>query len=150
MWATIFHQPGRRTNDPWRYRVAPATIGAPTRGSSVFDESNIPDAVRVLERREASIWHACQLIDLAAYLRSGGIGSRDRVVCDLDDISHGFAAGWAMMPNSSGPIALQLAPSVLTDASQAAFCLRSAMTSGFDPARDSLADPRLIDELFWF
>jgi hypothetical protein len=116
----------------------------------VFDESNIPDAVRVLERREASIWHACQLIDLAAYLRSGGIGSRDRVVCDLDDISHGFAAGWAMMPNSSGPIALQLAPSVLTDASQAAFCLRSAMTSGFDPARDSLADPRLIDELFWF
>jgi hypothetical protein len=140
----------------------------------VFDESRIPDAVRLLERRQASLWHACQLIDLAAYLRLGGIGSRaaleraghwvpalpsdaadrqsgqwERVVCSLDDIGHGFAAGWGMTPNVFGPITLQLAPSVLTDATEAAFCLRSSTSPGFDPITDSLGDVSLVDELFW-
>ena len=98
----------------------------------MFDESSIPDAVHLLERRDASLWHACQLVDLAAYLRLGGIGSaealerrgpgrtsaptdgegtlRDRILCSLDDIGHGFAAGWALTPNISGPVTLQLAP----------------------------------------
>ncbi len=134
----------------------------------MFDESQMPDVIRVLERREASLWHACQLIDLAAYLRMGGIGSRaalertglpftsmqtdaiDRVFCSLDDIGHGFAAGWAMTPNVSGPIALQLAPSVLTEVTDAGFCLRSAAAPGFDVARDSLSDVDLLDELFWY
>jgi hypothetical protein len=140
----------------------------------VFDESKIPDAVRLLERREASLWHACQLIDLAAYLRLGGIGSRaaleraghgftsllsdapdrhggqwERVVCSLDDVGHGFAAGWAATPNVFGPITLQLAPSVMTDATEAAFCLRSSTSPGFDPTTDALSDVSLVDELFW-
>ncbi len=140
----------------------------------MFDELKIPDAVRLLERREASLWHACHLIDLAAYLRLGGIGSRaaleragrglpslpsdaparqngqwERVFCSLDDVAHGFAAGWGMTPNVFGPITLQLAPSVLTEATDAAFCLRSSTSSGFDVITDSLGDVRLVDELFW-
>ena len=56
-------------------RGASAEHGRTERGSCVFDESKLPDVVRLLERREASLWHACQLLDLAAYLRLGGIAS---------------------------------------------------------------------------
>ena len=53
-------------------------------------------------------------------------------------------------PNIAGPVTLQLAPAVLAGASDAAFCLRSAGSPGFDVGRDSLVDVDLIDELFWF
>ncbi len=139
--------------------------GAPS--GSVFDESTIPDAIQLLERRQASLWHACQLIDLAAYLQLGGIGSRamlerneltftpmasdgsdrrqgvwDRVFCSLEDIGHGFASGSSMTPNAFGPIVLQLAPSVLADATEATFSIGAAT--------DGLSDPAALDGLFQY
>ena len=134
----------------------------------MFDESKLPDVVALLERREASLWHACQLLELAAYLRMGGIGSRlampasglperpgqaeanARILFHLDDIAHGFAAGWATTPALLGPITLQLAPAVLTDASQAAFTLRSSLSTSLETGSHSLSDPRTVDELFWY
>ncbi len=134
----------------------------------MFDESKLPDVVRLLERRQASLWHACQLLDLAAYLRLGGIASRlalarsglahgsaqtdasDRILFHLDDIGHGFAAGWATIPALFGPITLQVVPTALTDASEAHFNLRSAASMSLEPQGDSLSDPRTVDELFWY
>jgi hypothetical protein len=132
----------------------------------VFDESSIPGVVRILERRQASLWHACQLIDLAAYLQLRGIASRDvldrndltstpmasagsdrrdghgdRVVCSLDDIGHEFAAGWSTTPNLSGPIVLQLAPAALLDATQVDVSLGTTA---------SLTDPDTVDSLFQY
>lgn len=134
----------------------------------MFDESKLPEAVRVLERREASLWHACQLLELAAYLRLGGVASgmavqrsglahdslgadaTERVVFHLDDIGHGFAGGWATVPDLFGPITLQLAPSALTEATDAAFSLRSSTSMSVEVEGGSLSDPRTVDELFWY
>ena len=138
------------------------------RGSCVFDESRLPEVVRILERREASLWHACQLLDVAAYLRLGGIASgmalarsglahgssqtdaSDRILFHLDDIGHGFAGGWATIPALFGPITLQVAPTALADATEAHFNLRSAASMSLEPQGDSLTDPRTVDELFWY
>ncbi len=139
----------------------------------VFDETSIPTAVRILERREASLWHACQLVELAAYLRLGGIAPRtaleqagvsvaplaadlrdraaggwDRVTLRLEDIGHGFAAGWHLLPNLRGPITIQAAPSLLTDAARAAFSLRAPTDAGFDGGRHVLQDAGRVDDLF--
>lgn len=140
---------------------------------TVFDEAAIGGLVSLLERREASLWHACQLIDLAAYLHVGGIAPRaelarrdlactplasdqadrdsghwDKVYFSLDDVSHGFAAGWRITPNAFGPIVLQVAPSALTDATNAAVTLRSPSAPGFDPERDEVTDADVLDTLF--
>jgi hypothetical protein len=139
----------------------------------VFDEAAIGGLVSLLERREASLWHACQLIDLAAYLHVGGIAPRaelarrdlactplasdqadrdsghwDKVFFNLDDIGLGFAAGWRMTPNVFGPIVLQVAPSALTDATDAAVALRSPSSTAFDSERDLLTDADVVDTLF--
>jgi hypothetical protein len=140
--------------------------------AAVFDEAAIGQLVHTLERREASLWHACQLIDLGAYLALGGIGSRaelerreltftplasdprdrrsghaEQVFFHLDDLGHGFAAGWRMTPNLFGPIALQVAPAALSDANDATVCLRSPSTTGFGRA-DQVTDVAAVDELF--
>jgi hypothetical protein len=140
---------------------------------AVFDEAAIGGLVSLLERREASLWHACQLIDLAAYLHVGGIAARselarrdlactplasdqadrdnghwDKVFFNLDDIGQGFAAGWRMTPNVFGPIVLQVAPSALTDATDAAVSLRSPSATVFDADRDLLTDADVLDTLF--
>ncbi|HET8586418.1 MAG TPA: hypothetical protein VFM74_00950 [Candidatus Limnocylindria bacterium] len=139
----------------------------------VFDEAAIGGLVSLLERREASLWHACQLIDLAAYLQVGGIAARselarrdlactplasdqadrdsghwDKVPFNLDDIGQGFAAGWRMTPNVFGPIVLQVSPSALTDATDASVTLRSPSAAGFDPQRDEVGDADVVDTLF--
>jgi hypothetical protein len=154
------------TNGPWRYRSHRSDHELTERGTCVFDESKLPEVVRVLERREASLWHACQLLELAAWLRVGGITSgttlaraegpvpdrtdaHGRVRFHLDDIGHGFAGGWATMPDLFGPITLQLAPAALADATDATVTLRSSAASGDEPGSGSLSDPRTVDELFW-
>lgn len=139
----------------------------------MFDASALPDVVRVLNRREASLWHACQLTEFAAYLRLNGIASRaglergnlgythmvtdavdrrngywDRTYFSLDDIGQGFARGWKMHPNVFGPIALQIAPDALLETTEAAFCPRSASGPGFDLQGESLSSPSEVDALF--
>ena len=104
----------------------------------MFDESSIPGVVRILERRQASLWHACQLIDLAARLHNG---RWERLRCVLDDVGHEFAADRSMTPNPDGPIVLQLAPAALADATQVEFSLGGA---------GSLTDPDTIDSLFQY
>ena len=104
----------------------------------MFDESSIPGVVRILERRQASLWHACQLIDLAAHLHDG---RWHRIRCVLDDVGHEFAAGRSLTPNPDGPIVLQLAPAILADAAQVEFSLGGA---------GSLSDPGTIDGLFQY
>lgn len=103
-----------------------------------FDREAISALVAILRTREASLWHACQLDELAGSLRLGGIATpselrrlglvgrpmtpdpadaerRDgaRLIVDLDDIGQGFAHAWRLLPSLAGPITLQLHPRIL-------------------------------------
>jgi hypothetical protein len=103
-----------------------------------FNREAISALVAILRTREASLWHACQLDELAAYLRLGGIGSPSelarldlvtrpmapdpadpargdgtRLIVDLDDVGQGFAHAWRLLPSMGGPITVQLHPRML-------------------------------------
>lgn len=139
----------------------------------MFTESAIPRLVDYLNRREASLWHACQLVDLAAYLALGGIPARslverrrlaqtafetdavdrsngvwDKVFLNLDDFGRSFAAGWRAVPNPYGPIVLQLRPHALLEAADVAVSLRSAGAHDFDRAGESLSTLEDIDRIY--
>jgi hypothetical protein len=137
------------------------------------DSGTIAKAVAVLEARNVSLWHACQLRDLDAYLQVGGVPSRrllerrgvaftpfvtdaidrrngvwNKVFVNLADFGATFAHGCRSVPNPYGPIALQLRPTALLESADAAICLRSAGASDFDRDVESLADPADVDRLF--
>ncbi len=103
-----------------------------------FDREAINALVAILRTREASLWHACQLDELAGYLRLGGVAAPaelarlglldrptapdpadaarvdgTRLVVDLDDIGQGFAHAWRLLPSPGGPVTLQLHPRIL-------------------------------------
>lgn len=134
---------------------------------------DISKVVVTLEARNVSLWHACQLRDLDAYLQAGGVPSRQllerrrlaftpfvtdaidrrngvwsKVFLNLADFGATFAHGCRSVPNPYGPIALQLRPTALLEAGDAAICLRSAGASDFDRDVESLADPDDVDRLF--
>lgn len=129
--------------------------------------------VDVLERRQASLWHACQLTDFHSYLRLGGIPSRaelhrngmdftelvsdpidralgywDQLFFNLDDAGTGFARGWTMHPNVFGPIVLQVQSASLRLATAFQVSLRSPANSGFDQESDTLESPEELDRCF--
>ncbi len=137
------------------------------------DFGSIAKVVVQLETRNVSLWHACQLRDLDAYLQAGGVPSRSLLerkrlaftpfVTDASDRRHGlwskvfvnladfgtsFARGSRAVPSTYGPIALQVRPTALLEASDVAICLRSAGASDFDRDVESLSDPDDVDRLF--
>ena len=137
------------------------------------DFGTIAKVVVSLETRNVSLWHACQLRDLDAYIRAGGVPSRQllerrhlsftpfvtdatdrrngvwsKVFVNLADLGASFARGSRAVPNPYGPIALQLRPTALLEASDVAICLRSAGASDFDRPGESLASPDDVDRLF--
>jgi hypothetical protein len=134
---------------------------------------DISKVVVTLEARNVSLWHACQLRDLDAYLQAGGVPSRQllerrrlaftpfvtdandrrngvwsKVFVNLADFGATFAHGCRSVPNPYGPIALQLRPTALLEANDVAISLRSAGASDFDRDVESLADPADVDRLF--
>lgn len=139
----------------------------------MFAGTGLTELARHLERREASLWHACQLLDLAAYLAVGGIPARslverrrltqtafvtdavdrlngvwDKVFCNLDDFGRSFAAGWRAVPNPYGPIALQIRPDALLIAEDAAISLRSAGAHDFDRDGESLSSIEEVNRIY--
>lgn len=132
----------------------------------------IPRLIQILDRRGVVLYHACQFTDFRSYLQLGGVPSRlhlitfdqpytvfqtdntdhqvgvwDKVFINLSDFGWTFANGFAATPNPYGPILLHLHPAALNEASDVAFCLRSAGAEGYDRESESL---RLedIDRLF--
>lgn len=124
-------------------------------------------------RREASLWHACQLRDLRSYLEIGGIPSRallelshlgftpfvtdasdrnkglwPKVFLNLADFGRFFAMEFDAVPNAYGPIAFQIHPNALRRAVDVAICLRSAGASDFDRSSESLESPDDVERLF--
>ncbi len=98
----------------------------------MFDRPHISSLAAVLERREASLWHACGLTDFAGYAALGAIGSGadlervtgvprvdgadgpdDQLRVRLHDAGHEFAAGRRLLPDPAGPISFQLHPRAL-------------------------------------
>jgi hypothetical protein len=133
----------------------------------------IAKVVVPLETRNVSLWHACQLRDLDAYFQAGGVPSRQflerrrlsftpfvtdatdrrsgvwsKVFVNLADFGASFARGYRAVPNPYGPIALQLRPTALLEASDVAICLRSAGASDFDRPGESLSQAEDVDRLF--
>lgn len=139
----------------------------------MFVGSGIQELVDFMHRRQASLWHACQLLDLSAYLALGGIPSRsfverrglaqtafvtdavdrrngvwDKVFLNLDDFGRSFAAGWRAVPNPYGPIVLQVRPEALLAASDVAIALRSAGAHDFDRQGESLSTVDEVDRIY--
>lgn len=139
----------------------------------MFVESGLRDLVAHLERRQASLWHACQITDLAAYLALGGVPARslverrrllqtafvtdavdrrngvwDKVFCNLDDFGRSFAAGWRAVPNPYGPIVLQIRPEAILSAADVAIALRSAGAHDFDRQGESLSTIEEVDRIY--
>jgi len=137
------------------------------------DFGTIAKVVVPLETRNVSLWHACQLRDLDAYFQAGGVPSRQflerrrlsftpfvtdatdrrsgvssKVFVNLADFGASFARGYRAVPNPYGPIALQLRPTALLEASDVAICLRSAGASDFDRPGESLSQAEDVDRLF--
>jgi hypothetical protein len=137
------------------------------------DFGTIAEVVLSLETRNVSLWHACQLRDFDAYLQVGGVPSRQflerrrmpftpfatdagdrrnglwsKVFVNLADFGASFARGFRAVPNPYGPIALQLRPTALLEASEVAICLRSAGASDFDRIGESLTQAEDVDRLF--
>jgi len=122
----------------------------------VFDSRETPSLVAVLRARDASLWHACQLTDLAAHLRLGAIsppavleraghdladaasGASEHLRTSLTDAGRAFALGERLLPDGGGPVVLQLHPRAL---------LRAV---GVDVVRGGhhLGNPAELDEAF--
>lgn len=132
-----------------------------------FDREAISALVAILRTREASLWHACQLDELAGYLRLGGLGTPSelarldlltrpmapdpadpahgvgtRLVVDLDDIGQGFAHAWRLLPGTGGPITVQLHPRILWSAARVA--VRRHAGAGIE----ELGDPGAVARSF--
>ena len=142
----------------------------------MFDSAeDIREIVELLEARQTSVWHACQLNDFESYLQLGGVPSRqrletgrarftafqsdaddrahrvwDKVFFNLGDFGRPFAWGRRAVPNVYGPIALQFAPGALFEATDVAICLRSASSRGFDREAESLRTADEVEQLFDF
>lgn len=139
----------------------------------MFVGSGIRDLVEFMRRRQASLWHACQLVDLAGYLALGGIPARsllertrlrmtpfvtdsvdrrngvwDKVFLNLDDFGRSFAAGFRAVPNPYGPIVLQVRPEALLTATDVAIALRSAGAHDFDREGESLSTIEEVDVIY--
>lgn len=139
----------------------------------MFTGLEIEELVTLLERRGVSLFHACQYADFRAYLQLGGIPSRalleqklqpfttfetdahdrqngvwDKVFVNLADFGEWFARGFCAVPNVYGPIALQLQPAALHEATDVAVCRRSAGAANFNREREALGRIEEVDELF--
>jgi len=135
--------------------------------------TELASLVELFMQRQASLWHACQLIDLGAYLKVGGIPSRslversrlsitpfdtdgrdrvndvwDKVFLNLSDFGTMFWSGRRAVPNPYGPIAFQLQPKALLTTSDVALCLRSAGARGFDRTQEGLRTVDEVDRVF--
>lgn len=136
---------------------------------------NLEALVRLFTRRQTSLFHACQLIDMESYLRLGGIPSHghleaqqarfgemdtdendkingvwDKVFVNLGDFGRFFAhTQLAVTPTVYGPITFQLHPETLMEADDVAICLRSAGAKGFDRKRESLHSVEEMDKLYF-
>ena len=134
---------------------------------------NIAKLVSLLEARQVPLFHACQLTDYLAYLKIGGIPSRqrlvsnnneftifdtdkadrvngvwDKVFVNLDDFGRSFAEGIGATPNTYGPILLIIHPKALSESIDVAITLRSAGGMDFDREQESLSSIEEVERLF--
>ncbi len=139
----------------------------------MFRGSQIAAFVALLERREASVFHACQYLDFLAYLNLGGIPSRalleqnrqtfttfdsdgadqehgvwDKVFVNFSDFGLIFTRGHAGTPNVYGPILFQIHPRALLAANDLAVTLRSAGARDFNRANESLNTLEEVERIF--
>lgn len=139
----------------------------------MFQGEKIKELVELFQRRDAYLYHACQLLDFQSYLNVGGIPSRshlesnshpytpfktdqndranddwDKVFANLSDFGFTFAGGYDAVPNIYGPILFQIKPEALLEATDVAICLRSAGGKGFDREREALNSISDVDRLF--
>jgi hypothetical protein len=141
----------------------------------MFESETISPLVSLLEARNVYLYHSCQYQDFCAYIKLGGIPSReslehaqlsmtsfttdendkhngvwDKVFLNLEDFGKIFAFGKAGVPNVYGPILFRFKPNALLEATDIAICLRSAGAGNFNREVESLNKLSDVDKLFYF
>lgn len=137
----------------------------------MFSKEAIHAIVDLFSRRGVMLYHACQLTQFEAYLRTGALGSnapREETGAGaedggstptgepsarplglyLSDPGVPFARDLQALPALEGPIVFQLKPAALENAAGLAVCLKPRDAAGFDPERHSLAAPGDVANLF--
>jgi hypothetical protein len=141
----------------------------------MFESETISPLVSLFETRNVYLYHSCQYQDFCAYIKLGGIPSReslehaqlsmtsfttdendkhngvwDKVFLNLEDFGTIFASGKAGVPNVYGPILFRFKPIALLGATDIAICLRSAGASDFNRQVESLNRISDVNKLFHF
>ncbi len=135
--------------------------------------NDIESLVKLLIRRQVSLYHACQFLDFQSYLSLEGIPSRacleenhllftgfetdghdhakgvwDKVFMNFSDFGSTFAKGGKGLPNAYGPILLEINPRILYEATDIAVCIQPVGGSGFDRESGSFKSVDAINNLF--
>ena len=129
---------------------------------------------KILENRQAKLYHACQLQDFYSYIELGGIPSRnkllesgldftefdtdendkendlwDKVFGNFSDFGSNFAReGSNSFPNPYGPIQIVINPSATKDFNDIAISLRSAGASDFDRDSETLSSSKEFEKIY--
>jgi hypothetical protein len=134
----------------------------------------LSEVMAELHRRNAKLYHACQLKDLRSDLELGGVPSRNLlasndlpytpfdtddgdqrkgvwnlVFFNLSDFGFWFASGKNNLPNPYGPILLCFDPSLIERADDISITLRSAGANDFDREAEGISAedvPRLFTD----
>ena len=139
----------------------------------MFRGNDIEKLIKLLEKREVFLFHACQLIDFQSYVALNAIPSRsclennnlcftkfdtdnddhlkgiwDKVFLNFSDFGEVFAKGGNWTPNPYGPILLKVHPRVLCEATDIAISLRPVGNNDFDREICSLKYVEDVEGLF--
>ncbi len=134
---------------------------------------DIERLVELLKRRRVSLFHACQFLDFQSYFSLGAIPSRaylekkvqpftlfvtdeddhtkdvwDKVFMNFSDFGKTFSNGHDAVPNTYGPILLQIDPAILREAIDIAICVQPVGSSNFNRKKCALSSVEAVDKLF--
>ncbi|NMG59270.1 hypothetical protein E1H12_12285 [Geitlerinema sp. P-1104] len=141
----------------------------------MFLNHEIIELTSLLEKRNVSLYHACQLQDFISYLKIGGIPSRsylestgheftnfdtdssdrkanvwDKIFFNLSDFGSTFANEKIAVPNPFGPILLKVKCTSIQESKDVAICLRSAGGRNFNRESESLDSLEEVNKLFLY
>ncbi|MEE4708846.1 hypothetical protein V2K55_24450 [Pseudomonas alliivorans] len=143
---------------------------------SIKDKAEIEEIVKSLERRNALLYHACQLKDFRSYIQLGGVPSRnklltskldftvfdtdkvdkkndvwDKVFGNFSDFGREFTKETSnSQPNPYGPIQIVFKPNALRSTFDLSVSLRSAGARDFDRNKESIKNSQEFNMIFQY
>lgn len=134
----------------------------------------IKKIISILEKRDASLYHACQLKDFISYVTLGGVPSRevlskncmnytqfdtdevdkknnvwDKVFGNFSDFGKSFARqNTKSTPNPYGPIQIVFNPNILNSINDISITLRSAGAADFNRDQECLKNSNEFENIY--